>query len=81
MNQRLVYQRIFGKTFDVAKCVRVVNPSQMSFYLENDVIPEDIYITKNFKTNRDMVVMIFDRTATSELYKQWEANKQKREVE
>ncbi len=63
----------------MAQCVRVVNPSQMSFYLENDVIPKDVYITKNFKTGRDMVVMIFDRAETSDLYKQWEANKPRRE--
>lgn len=38
-------------------------------------MPKDIYITKNFKTDRDMVVMVFDRTETAELYKQWESNR------
>lgn len=51
----------------------------MAFYLENDVIPQDIYITKNFKTNRDMVAMIFDRAETAELYKQWQANNPRKE--
>lgn len=75
MNPKLVYSRMFNATYDTSKCVRVVNPSQMQFYLENDAMPKDIYITKNFKTDRDMVVMVFDRNETAELYKQWESNR------
>lgn len=80
MNPKLVYSRIFNATYDTGKSVRVVNPSQMQFYLENDALPKDIYITKNFKTNRDMVVMVFDRTETADLYKQWEEKKKEANV-
>ncbi len=80
MNPKLVYSRIFNATYDTGKSVRVVNPSQMQFYLENDALPKDIYITKNFKTNRDMVVMVFDRTETADLYKQWEDKRKEANV-
>lgn len=80
MNPKLVYSRIFNATYDTGKSVRVVNPSQMQFYLENDALPKDIYITKNFKTNRDMVVMVFDQTETADLYKQWEEKKKEANV-
>lgn len=80
MNPKLVYSRIFNATYDTGKSVRVVNPSQMQFYLENDALPKDIYITKNFKTNRDMVVMVFDRTETADLYKQWEDRRKEANV-
>lgn len=79
MNPKLVYSRIFNATYDTGKSVRVVNPSQMQFYLENDALPKDIYITKNFKTNRDMVVMVFDRDETADLYRLWEENKKEKE--
>lgn len=75
MNANLVYSRIFGKTFDIRKCVRVINPTQMAFYLKADVVPKDIYVSKNFSTNKDIIVMVFDRDETADLYKQWETNR------
>lgn len=75
MNVNLIYSRIFHKTFDALECVRVINPMQMAFYIKNDILPKDIYVSRDFKTGRDKLVMLFSRAETSELYKEWEKNR------
>lgn len=76
MNANLVYSRVFGNVFDIRKCVRVINPSQMAFYLKGDIVPKDIYVSKNFTTGKDIIVMVFDRDETAQLYKAWESQKE-----
>ena len=75
MNSNLIYSRIFNRTFNALDCVRVVNPMQMAYYIKNEILPRDIYVSRDFKTGGDKLVMLFDKSETAELYKAWEAER------
>lgn len=51
--------------------VRIINPKQQSFYLSNEVYPIDIYTSYDEKSNKKLIVMIFEKNKTKELYKKW----------
>ena len=38
--------------YDAASSIRLVNPTQIAAYWANGCIPKDIYVTRDFKTNR-----------------------------
>lgn len=51
--------------------VRIVNPKQQLLYIKNDIYPIDIYTSIDDKTGNSIIVMIFLRRETSEVYKKW----------
>ncbi len=51
--------------------VRIVNPKQYLLYIKNNVYPIDIYTSIDEKTNNAIIVMIFLKRDTSEVYKKW----------
>lgn len=51
--------------------VRIVNPKQQLLYIKNDIYPIDIYTSIDDKTGNSIIVMIFLRQETSEVYKKW----------
>lgn len=51
--------------------VRIVNPKQQLLYIKNQVYPIDIYSSIDNKTGNNIVVMIFLKEDTTEVYKKW----------
>ena len=51
--------------------VRIVNPRQCMLYIKNKVYPIDIYTSLDDKTDRDVVVMIFLKEDTKEVFQKW----------
>lgn len=51
--------------------VRIVNPKQQLLYIKNLVYPIDIYSSIDNKTGNNIVVMIFLKEDTTEVYKKW----------
>ena len=47
------------------------NIKQQIFYLENGVFPIDIYTSFDEKNDRKIIVMIFEKEKTKELYQKW----------
>lgn len=60
-----VYSKITGKTYNPNKMVRIVNIFQSQKYIDHGAEVYDIYISKN------MVVFVFSREDTKELYDLW----------
>ena len=50
---------------------RICNIKQQIFYLENGVFPIDIYTSFDEKNDRKIIVMIFEKEKTKELYQKW----------
>ena len=50
---------------------RILNQKQQTLYIKNGVYPIDIYQSKDSKTDADIIVMIFDRKETTDLYNKW----------
>lgn len=51
--------------------VRIVNPRQQLLYIKNQVYPIDIYASVDDKTGNNIIVMIFLKTDTTDVYKKW----------
>nr|DAP47805.1 MAG TPA: hypothetical protein [Caudoviricetes sp.] len=50
---------------------RIVNQKQQLLYIKNNVYPIDIYTSIDQRTGNDIVVMIFSRKESEELYRLW----------
>ncbi len=50
---------------------RICNREQQTFYIDSGVFPIDMYTSYDTKNNRKIIVMIFDRESTKELYTEW----------
>ena len=50
---------------------RIINPKQYMLYIKNGLFPIDIYTSVDGKTGNDIVVMIFGRQESYDLYQAW----------
>lgn len=60
-----------GKTYYLADAVRIVNVLQAALYLINNVELLDVYGSRDLKTNKPMVVFVFDRKLSFKAYQKW----------
>lgn len=67
----LITSEVTGKTYDPSKCVRILNSLQACKYIKNQCLPLDIYPSIDFKTGQDVLVYLFDREKSKELYSAW----------
>lgn len=51
--------------------VRVINPKQYKLYIKHGVFPVDIYTIRDYKTDGDLLVMIFMKNETDHLWDAW----------
>lgn len=71
----MVKSNFTGKSYDPSKCCRIVNMLQLAFYMENNVELLDLFVSKDHKTNKPILVGIVDKTNSYEAYKMWCDNK------
>lgn len=57
--------------YTLRDAVRIVNPKQYLYYISNGVYPIDIYSSYDEKNDRKIIVMIFEKENTKELYQKW----------
>ena len=60
-----------GITYVPSDSIRILNIKQAGFYMENSATLLDVYPSKDFKTGDDIVVFVFDKSETFNLYKKW----------
>ena len=58
------------RPYYVNEVVRIVNPKQMRFYVSKGIYPIDMYVSEDDWDNQ-IVVYIFLREETQELYQKW----------
>jgi hypothetical protein len=66
-----IKSNIAGIEYNSTESVRIVNQKQQLFYLSNKVYPIDIYTSYDGKNDRKIIVMIFKKDETKELYQKW----------
>ena len=59
------------KNYNLKEVNRICNVKQQIFYISNGVYPIDIYTSIDERNNRKIIVMIFERLQTKELYERW----------
>lgn len=62
---------ITGKTYCPNDCIRLVNMKQLAAYMLNGVELQDIYPSRDIKTNSPILVGIVKREDSRESYKKW----------
>lgn len=60
-----------GKEYYPHQVFRIVNILQAIFYMSKNVLPLDIYPSLDYKTNKPILVFIYAKKDTTEVYKQW----------
>lgn len=66
-----VHSDVTGKYYIPSKVVRIVNILQSVAYLNNGAQLLDIYPSKDYKTGKPILVFIFNRQDTKNLYDLW----------
>ena len=75
----IIKSALTGKEYNLATTIRLINIQQSCFYITNGVMPVDIYVSKDFNTNKPILVFLFNREQTKPLYAEWLANRPSKE--
>lgn len=67
----MVKTNINSRDYKHNEVVRICNVKQQIFYLGSGVYPIDIYTSYDDKNDRKIIVMIFEKDKTKELYQKW----------
>ena len=67
----MIKTNINARDYKYNEVVRICNVKQQIFYLSSCVYPIDIYTSYDDKNDRKIIVMIFEKDKTKELYQKW----------
>ena len=67
----MIKTNINASDYKYNEVVRICNVKQQIFYLSSGVYPIDIYTSYDDKNDRKIIVMIFEKDKTKELYQKW----------
>ena len=67
----MIQTNINARDYKYNEVVRICNVKQQIFYLSSGVYPIDIYTSYDDKNDRKIIVMIFEKDKTKELYQKW----------
>lgn len=60
-----------NKNINLDKQIPILNPKQAAFYWNRGVKPMDIYPSIDIHTNNPIIIFVFNRDETYNLYKEW----------
>lgn len=60
-----------GKEYYAKDVVRILDPYQSAVYWASGLEPVDIYSSRDFKTNKAVIVYVFDREKSKNLFDLW----------
>ena len=66
-----ITSKITGKKYDVFQSIKILNIPQAIYYLQHDVQLQDLVISKDNKTGRNVLVFVFLRGDTKEVFDKW----------
>ena len=64
----MIKTNINARDYKYNEVVRICNVKQQIFYLSSGVYPIDIYTSYDDKNDRKIIVMIFEKDKTKEIY-------------
>lgn len=67
----MVKSNFTGKTYDPSKSCKILNMQQLAFYMSNEVELLDLFVSKDYKTKKPILVGVVDKVASYEAYKLW----------
>lgn len=67
----MIGTHINARNYDYKEVVRICNIKQQIFYMSSGVYPIDIYPSYDEKNDRKIIIMIFEKSETKDLYNKW----------
>ncbi len=67
----MILTNLHAKNYHAKDVVRIVNQKQQLLYVKNRVFPIDMYTSIDDKTGNCILVMIFFKKDTKDVYKKW----------
>lgn len=67
----MILTNLRAKNYHAKDVVRIVNQKQQLLYVKNRVFPIDMYTSIDDKTGNSILVMIFLKKDTKDVYKKW----------
>lgn len=60
-----------GREYYASESIRIINPNQAILYWLNHVEPLDIYPSRDYNTNKPIIVFVFNKNETKEVFDLW----------
>ena len=76
----IIESNLKPRAYNEKEVVRIYNRDQQTFYIDSGVYPVDLYPSYSPKGDRKIIVMIFLRNDTKDVYSSWCNNTQNKEV-
>lgn len=57
-----------GNKYRLSDYVKIVDPKQQKLYIKHEVYPVEMFVTKDIKTEKEILVMLFSKEETKHLY-------------
>ena len=67
----IIESNLKGVKYTEKEVIRIYNRDQQTFYIDSGVYPIDLYTSYTPKNDRKIIVMIFNRNDTKEVYQKW----------
>lgn len=67
----IIKSNLKGFQYTEKEVIRIYNRDQQTFYIDSGVYPIDVYTSYAPKNNRKIIIMIFYREQTKEVYQKW----------
>lgn len=59
------------RSYNEKEIIRIYNRDQQTFYIDSGIYPIDLYPSYSHKNDRKIIVMIFLKNDTKEVYMKW----------
>lgn len=69
--------KISGESYRLKDVVRIIDQKQQKLYIKHETYPIDMYTTSDLNTGEDLLVMLFSREETQQLYTLWKKHELK----
>lgn len=67
----MVKSNFTGKIYEPNKSCRILNMTQLAFYMSYGVELLDLYVSKDYKTQKPILVGVVDKSNSYEAYQVW----------
>lgn len=54
--------------------IRIMNLRQVLFYMEHDVEIQDVFVSTDYRTGKDILIFMVDRLGSQSIYEEWKQN-------
>lgn len=71
MDSEKIKGKFSNKEYYAKDAIRILDPKQAALYWNNHVEPLDIYPSRDYKTNKALIVFVFKRDETKEVFDLW----------